>query len=57
MIFLRDPLQPKSHEPDINPIVKICDEHNIPLATNLATAELLIRSLDRGDLDWREMYK
>jgi methylglyoxal synthase len=57
MIFLRDPMQPKSHEPDINPIVKICDEHNIPLATNLATAELLIRALDRGDLDWREMYK
>jgi methylglyoxal synthase len=57
MIFLRDPFEPKSHEPDINPIVKICDEHNIPLATNLATAELLIRALDRGDLDWREMYK
>jgi methylglyoxal synthase len=57
MIFLRDPFMPKSHEPDVNPIVKVCDEHNIPLATNLATAELLIRSLDRGDLDWREMYK
>ena len=41
----------------INSIVKLCDEHNIPLATNLATAELLIRSLDRGDLAWREMYK
>ncbi len=31
--------------------------HNIPVATNLATSELLIKSLDRGDLDWREMYK
>ena len=57
VIFLRDPLQPKSHEPDVNGIVKLCDEHNIPLATNLATAELLIRALDRGDLEWREMYK
>lgn len=57
VIFLRDPLKPKSHEPDVNNIVKLCDEHNIPLATNLATAELLIKSLDRGDLDWREMYK
>ena len=57
VIFLRDPLQPKSHEPDVNSIVKLCDEHNIPLATNLATAELLIKSLDRGDLEWREMYK
>ena len=44
-------------EPEVNSIFRICDEHNIPLATNLATAELLILSLDRGDLDWREMYK
>ena len=34
-----------------------CDTHIIPLATNLATAELLIKSLERGELDWREMYK
>ena len=47
VIFLRDPLKPKSHEPDVNSIVRLCDEHNIPLATNLATAELLIKSLDK----------
>ena len=41
VIFLRDPLKPKSHEPDVNSIVRLC----------------LIKSLDRGDLDWREMYK
>ncbi len=57
VIFLRDPLKQKSQEPDVNSIVKLCDAHNIPLATNLATAELLIKSLDRGDLEWREMYK
>ncbi len=57
VIFLRDPLTPKSHEPDINNIFKICDVHNIPLATNVATAELLIKSLERGDLEWREIYK
>ena len=57
LIFLRDPLTLKSHEPDVNNVVKLCDTHNIPLATNLATAELLIRALDRGDLEWREMYK
>ena len=57
VIFLRDPLKPKSHEPDVNNAVKLCDMHNIPLATNLASAELLIKSLDRGDLDWRDMYK
>ena len=57
VIFLREPLSPQSHEPDVNSIIRICDTHNIPLATNLATAELLVRALDRGDLDWREMYK
>ncbi|MCI6731623.1 MAG: methylglyoxal synthase [Lachnospiraceae bacterium] len=57
VIFLRDPLSPKSHEPDVNNVVKICDMHNIPLATNVATAELLIKALDNGDLDWREAYK
>jgi methylglyoxal synthase len=57
VIFLRDPITAKSTEPDIRNIAKICDIHNIPLATNLATAELLVKSLDRGDLEWREMYK
>ena len=57
MIFLRDPLSPKSHEPDVKNVFKLCDMHNIPLATNVATAELLIKALDRGDLEWREIYK
>ncbi|CRZ34368.1 methylglyoxal synthase [Herbinix hemicellulosilytica] len=57
VIFLRDPLSPKSHEPDFNNISQLCDKYNIPLATNLATAELLIKALERGDLDWRELYK
>lgn len=57
VIFLRDPLTQKLHEPDVNNIFRLCDIHNIPLATNLATAELLIKSLERGDLEWREIYK
>ena len=57
MIFLRDPMNPKKFEQDVKDIFRLCDTHNIPLATNLATAELLIKSLDRGDLEWREMYK
>lgn len=57
LIFLRDPLEPKSHEPQLNNVIQLCDTHNIPIATNLATAELLIKSLDRGDLDWRELYR
>lgn len=57
VIFLRDSLAPKSHEMDINSIARLCDAHNIPFATNLATAELLIKALDRGELEWREMFK
>ncbi len=57
VIFLRDPFTENKRDPDMSNIAKLCDVHNIPLATNLATAELLIRALDRGDLDWRELYK
>ena len=57
LIFLRDPQNPKPHEPDVNDVIRLCDMHNIPMATNLATAEIIILALDRGDLDWREMYK
>ena len=57
LIFFRDPHTPRSHEPDVNDIVQLCDMYNIPIATNIATAEALILALDRGDLDWREMYK
>ena len=46
-----------SDDPDVNNVIKLCDMYNIPLATNLASAELLIKSLDRGDLEWREMYR
>ncbi|MEE5989075.1 MAG: methylglyoxal synthase [Lachnospiraceae bacterium] len=57
VIFLRDPLNPMSHEVDAGNLLRLCDMHNIPVATNLATAELLVKSLDRGDMDFREMYK
>ncbi|MBQ3794511.1 MAG: methylglyoxal synthase [Lachnospiraceae bacterium] len=58
VIFLRDPMNNNSsHSIDNTNIFTLCDIHNIPLATNLASAELLIKSLDRGDLEWREMYK
>ena len=48
---------PNLHEPDSNNICMLCDMYNIPLATNLATAELLIKSLERGDMEWREIYQ
>jgi methylglyoxal synthase len=53
VIFLRDPLHPKLYEPDIGSLLRLCDVHNIPLASNLATAEALLLALDRGDFDWR----
>lgn len=57
LIFFRDPLNAKSHEPnDIN-LLRLCDVHNIPVATNIATAEALIHALERGDLDWREYMR
>lgn len=56
MIFLRD-TQKMPQDMDINNIFALCDLHNIPLATNLATAELMIKALERGDLDWRELFK
>ncbi|MCX7748424.1 MAG: methylglyoxal synthase [Clostridia bacterium] len=55
VIFMRDPLDSGDHEPDISSLLKLCDIHNIPFATNLATAEILIKGLDRGDLAWREI--
>ncbi len=57
VIYLRDPNKPDKEEPEIMNVARLCDIHNIPLSTNLATAELLIKSLDRGDLEWRELYK
>ncbi len=44
VIFLRDPLTAQPHEPDISALLRVCDVHNIPLATNLASAELLVQS-------------
>ncbi|HLT58851.1 MAG: methylglyoxal synthase [Limnochordales bacterium] len=45
VLFLRDPLTAQPHEPDITALLRVCDVHNVPLATNLATAELIIASL------------
>lgn len=45
VLFFRDPLDKHPHEPDINMLMRICDVHNIPLATNPATAELLLKGI------------
>jgi methylglyoxal synthase len=46
VIFLRDPLTAQPHEPDVTALLRVCDVHNVPLATNLATAEMLITALN-----------
>ena len=55
VLFFRDPLTSQPHEPDVSPLLKLCDIHNVPVATNIATAEVLVRGLDRGDMDWRDI--
>src|SRR5580698_6284747 len=42
VIFLRDPMTPQPHEPDINALVRACDVHNIPCATNISTARMVL---------------
>lgn len=54
-LFFRDPISVKSHEPNDMNLLRLCDVHNIPVATNIATAEALIHALERGDLDWRDI--
>lgn len=55
IIFLRDPLMAQPHEPDIIALLRLCDVHGIPVATNVATAEILVKALDRGDFAWRDL--
>lgn len=55
VLFFRDPLTAMPQEPDIQSLMRLCDVHNVPIATNVATAEVLIHGLDRGDLAWRDI--
>jgi len=47
VIFLHDPLEPHPHDPDIKTLMRVCDVYNIPLATNLATAEIILNSITK----------
>ena len=57
VIFFKDPLTSQAHEPDIQALIRLCDVHYVPIATNLASAEIFINALDRGELAWREVRK
>ncbi len=57
LLFFRDPLNPAANKTEDTGILRLCDVHNVPVATNIATAEVIIMALDRGDLDWIEFTK
>lgn len=53
VFFFRDPLTAQPHEPDVTALVRLCDVYHIPLATNMGTAEILLKGLQEGFVDWR----
>ncbi|CAM3906900.1 methylglyoxal synthase [Lederbergia lenta] len=55
ILFFRDPLTAQPHEPDVSALMRLSDVYGVPLATNMGTAEILIRGLDKGLLDWRSV--
>ena len=57
LLFFRDSLQTTALDSSDKNLLRLCDMHNIPVATNIATGEVLIHGLERGDLDWREIVK
>ena len=59
VLYFRDPKSQSrnDNDPGENNIIRLCDINNIAIATNIATAEVLIHGLERGDLDWREIVK
>ncbi len=52
---MRDPLTAQPHEPDVNALIRLADVYNIPLATNLGSAEALLRAADAHFLDFRQV--
>ncbi|MCM3088239.1 methylglyoxal synthase [Bhargavaea ginsengi] len=53
IIFFRDPLTAQPHEPDVSALLRLSDVYKVPLATNMGTAEVLLRGLSEDHLDWR----
>ena len=57
LLFFRDPVGARPDEPNAVTLLRLCDMHTIPVATNIATAEVLIHGLERGDLAWIELQR
>ncbi|PKR78833.1 methylglyoxal synthase [Halalkalibacillus sediminis] len=55
VIFFRDPLTAQPHEPDVSALLRLCDVYKVPLATNVASAEIIVRGLEQGWLNWRSI--
>ena len=55
VLMFRDPMEKYQNDTQINDLLRSCDQNCIPVATNVATAEVLIQGLARGDLAWREI--
>lgn len=55
VIFFRDPLTAQPHEPDVSALIRLADVYQVPLATNMGTAEVLVRGLKGGFMDWRKL--
>ncbi|ANU72386.1 methylglyoxal synthase [Enterococcus faecalis] len=55
VIFLRDPLSAQPHEPDVTALIRLSDVYEIPLATNIGSAEILLRGVEAGFADFREV--
>ncbi|BCB04512.1 methylglyoxal synthase [Bacillus sp. KH172YL63] len=55
ILFFRDPLTAQPHEPDVSALIRLCDVYAVPLATNMGTAEVLVRGLEKGDIEWRSV--
>lgn len=55
VIYIQDPNSDEYLKP--NPLMRACDSNSIPYASNIASAEILVLAIDRGDLDWRELIR
>lgn len=56
VVFFRDPLTTQPHEPDVSALMRLCDVYHVPLATNMGTAEILLKGLQAGFVDWRKHH-
>ncbi|WP_226579285.1 methylglyoxal synthase [Halobacillus litoralis] len=57
VIFFRDPLTAQPHEPDITALLRLCDVHQIPVATNQTGAEIMVKALNHKDFQWKNIIE